>query len=192
MRCGWCAEPMVEGWPFTVAYRHNGNVQNLSFQSNERLNLVVTPAAFRSLGDLRSFLQLLNSVPDPVCMLGSRTVARCLTQNWLGPSRAKMSTLYRSLPILAWNSSTSQSTQVNQFTFHVFRTHQVSQWTLSGKQDTLSTECYSSTAAFLEHVHVQHGVSRTCACTTCVLHLPAQLHQSHPSTCSYITATKKA
>ncbi|DBA93880.1 TPA: hypothetical protein ACH3X3_013925 [Trebouxia sp. C0006] len=88
-------EPMVEGWPFTVAYRHNGNVQNLSFQSNERLNLVVTPAAFRSLGDLRSFLQLLNSVPDPVCMLGSRTVARCLTQNWLGPSRAKMSTLYR-------------------------------------------------------------------------------------------------
>ena len=89
---------MVEGWPFTVAYRHNGNVQNLSFQSNERLNLVVTPAAFRSLGDLRSFLQLLNSVPDPVCMLGSRTVARCLTQNWLGPSRAKMSTLYRSPP----------------------------------------------------------------------------------------------
>ncbi len=98
MKCGWCAEPMVEGWPFTVAYRHNGNVQNLSFQSNERLNLVVTPAAFRSLGDLRSFLQLLNSVPDPVCMLGSRTVARCLTQNWLGPSRAKMSTLYRSHP----------------------------------------------------------------------------------------------
>ncbi|KAL0042783.1 hypothetical protein WJX79_011021 [Trebouxia sp. C0005] len=88
-------EPMVEGWPFTVAYRHNGNVQNLSFQSNERLNLVVTPAAFRSLGDLRSFLQLLNSVPDPVCMLGSRTVTRCFTQNWLGPSRAKMSTLYR-------------------------------------------------------------------------------------------------
>jgi hypothetical protein len=100
---------MVEGWPFTVAYRHNGNVQNLSFQSNERLNLVVTPAAFRSLGDLRSFLQLLNSVPDPVCMLGSRTVARCLTQNWLGPSRAKMSTLYRSRATLAWTSSSSPS-----------------------------------------------------------------------------------
>lgn len=92
-----CTEPMVEGWPFTVAYRHTGSLQNLSFQSSERLNLVLTPAAFRSLGDLRSFLQLLKSVPDPVCMLGSRAVARCLTQNWLAPSRAKMSTLYRSL-----------------------------------------------------------------------------------------------
>lgn len=86
---------MVEGWPFTVAYRHTANLQNVSFQSNERLNLVVTPAAFRSLGDLRSFLQLLNTVPDPHCVLGSKTVARCLTQNWLAPSRAKMSTLYR-------------------------------------------------------------------------------------------------
>jgi len=67
-------------------------------------------------------------------------------------------------PILAWTSLTSQSTQVNQFTVHVFRTHQVSQRTLSGKKDTLSTECYSSTAAFLEHVHVQHGA---CAAFTC-------------------------
>ena len=86
---------MVEGWPFTVAYRHTSNLQNVSFQSNERLNLVVTPAAFRSLGDLRSFLQLLNTVPDPHCGLGSKTIARTLTQNWLAPSRAKMSTLYR-------------------------------------------------------------------------------------------------
>ncbi|KAL3144165.1 hypothetical protein ABBQ32_003949 [Trebouxia sp. C0010 RCD-2024] len=88
-------EPMVEGWPFTVTYRHTSNLQNVSFQSNERLNLVVTPAAFRSLGDLRSFLQLLNTVPDPHCVLGSKTIARTLTQNWLAPSRAKMSTLYR-------------------------------------------------------------------------------------------------
>ena len=86
---------MVEGWPFTVAYRHTGSLQNLSFQSNERLNLVVTPAAFRSLGDLRSFLQLLNSVPDSVNMTGSKSVIHSITQNWLGPSRAKMSTLYR-------------------------------------------------------------------------------------------------
>ena len=86
---------MVEGWPFTVAYRHAANLQNVSFQSNERLNLVVTPAAFRSLGDLRSFLQLLNTVPDPHGVLGNKTVARCLTHNWLAPSRAKMSTLYR-------------------------------------------------------------------------------------------------
>lgn len=86
---------MVEGWPFTVAYRHTGNLQSLSFQSNDRLNLVVTPAAFRSLGDLRSFVQLLNSLPDPEAATGSRSVARTLTQNWLGPSRARMSTLYR-------------------------------------------------------------------------------------------------
>lgn len=90
---------MVEGWPFTVAYRHTSNLQNVSFQSNERLNLVVTPAAFRSLGDLRSFLQLLNTVPDPHCLLGSKTIARTLTQTWLAPSRAKMSTLYRCLPV---------------------------------------------------------------------------------------------
>ena len=91
----WLAEPMVEGWPFTLAYRHTGNLQSLSFQSNDRLNLVVTPAAFRSLGDLRSFVQLLNSLPDPEAATGSRSVARTLTQNWLGPSRARMSTLYR-------------------------------------------------------------------------------------------------
>ena len=86
---------MVEGWPFTVAYRHNGNLQSLSFQSNDRLNLVVTPAAFRSLGDLRSFVQLLNSLPVSEVPNGSKAVARSLAQNWLGPSRARMSTLYR-------------------------------------------------------------------------------------------------
>lgn len=86
---------MVEGWPFTVAYRHTGNLQSVSFQSNDRLNLVVTPAAFRSLGDLRSFLQLLNSLPGSETATGSKAMARTLAQNWLGPSRARMSTLYR-------------------------------------------------------------------------------------------------
>lgn len=88
----------MEGWPFTVSYRHTGSLQNLSFQSSERLNLVVTPAAFRSLGDLRSFLQLLNSVPDSASLPGTKSVIQSISQNWLGPARAKMSTLYRSFP----------------------------------------------------------------------------------------------
>ena len=93
-----CTEPMVEGWPFTVTYRHSGSLQNLSFASVERLNVVVTPAAFRSIGDLRSFVLLLSSPPDQGSMpLGMRAVVRSFTQNWVGPSRANLPrSLYRS------------------------------------------------------------------------------------------------
>ena len=53
------AEPVLERWPFSVAYQHEGAQLRLMFSSDACLNLVATPAAFRSIGDARSFLQAL-------------------------------------------------------------------------------------------------------------------------------------
>ena len=53
------AEPLLERWPFSVAYHHEGAHLRLMFSSDACLNLVATPAAFRSIGDARSFLQAL-------------------------------------------------------------------------------------------------------------------------------------
>ena len=58
--CAICfAEPLLERWPFSVAYQHEGAQLRLMFSSDACLNLVATPAAFRSIGDARSFLQAL-------------------------------------------------------------------------------------------------------------------------------------
>ena len=54
------AEPLLERWPFSVAYHHEGAQLRLMFSSDACLNLVATPAAFRSIGDARSFLQALD------------------------------------------------------------------------------------------------------------------------------------
>ena len=56
------AEPMLESWPFVFEYSHKAMQRNVSLQSNNRVNVIITPAAFRSLGDARSFVLLLRQV----------------------------------------------------------------------------------------------------------------------------------
>lgn len=53
---------MLEAWPFQLEYNHKGVQRNISLHSNERLNVIVTPSAFRSVGDARSFVLLLSQV----------------------------------------------------------------------------------------------------------------------------------
>ena len=59
------AEPLLERWPFAMAYHHEGAQLQLMFSSDACLNLVATPASFRSIGDARSFLQALSSPASP-------------------------------------------------------------------------------------------------------------------------------
>ena len=56
------AEHMLEPWPFALEYSHKGVQRNVSLHSKHRLNVIITPAAFRSLGDARSFVLLLSQV----------------------------------------------------------------------------------------------------------------------------------
>ncbi|KAK9808775.1 hypothetical protein WJX72_003363 [[Myrmecia] bisecta] len=88
-------EPMVEAWPFNLEYRHTAGSRNITLHSEERLNLIVTPAAFRSVGDVRTFIQMLSAteVADEVSSVPS-VLVRSMTQ-WLATTRGKMSTLYR-------------------------------------------------------------------------------------------------
>ena len=51
------AEPLLERWPFSVAYHHVAGKLQLMISSEACLNLVATASAFRSLGDARRFLQ---------------------------------------------------------------------------------------------------------------------------------------
>ena len=51
------AEPLLERWPFAVAYHHAAGKLQLMISSEACLNLVATASAFRSLGDARRFLQ---------------------------------------------------------------------------------------------------------------------------------------
>ena len=51
------AEPLLERWPFSVAYHHATGKLQLMISSEACLNLMATASAFRSLGDARRFLQ---------------------------------------------------------------------------------------------------------------------------------------
>ena len=53
---------MMEPWPFMLEYSHKAMQRNISVHSNNRLNVIITPAAFRSIGDARSFVILLRQV----------------------------------------------------------------------------------------------------------------------------------
>ena len=89
------AEPLLERWPFSVAYHHEGAQLQLIFSSDACLNLVATPAAFRSIGDACSFMQAL---AVPATSAASCTVAKATV-----PSRSKVASLcsnYRQAPLL--------------------------------------------------------------------------------------------
>ena len=83
---------MVDAWPFKLEYRHAGLHRQISLHSTERLNMIVTPAAFRSLGDVRSFFLLLQAAQP------SRNLPRVAVRamgSWLGLARGRVTTLYR-------------------------------------------------------------------------------------------------
>jgi hypothetical protein len=91
------AEPMVEPWPLALSYRHTAALRSLSLTSEERLSLIATPACFRSLGDVRAFLELLRSQnrPPPAAPTASQLL-RASTAQWLAGKACGASALYKS------------------------------------------------------------------------------------------------
>ena len=95
-------EALLERWPFSVGYHHAASKLRLMFSSEACLSLVATPAAFRSLGDARCFL---NALAAPASVAASQDAGpvqdtgpakrskpaslcynyRCAGCNWLGP-----------------------------------------------------------------------------------------------------------
>ena len=88
------AEPLVEPWPAKLEYRQSGFARTVALHSDERLNIIITPSAFRSIGDLKSFIALTQAGT----VLGSGEViprARTAAKDLLQPPRNTVSTLYR-------------------------------------------------------------------------------------------------
>lgn len=88
------AEPMVESWPFSVSFRECNGHRIVTVSSETRLNLIVTPAAFRSVGDLYSFAKLVTHLPDATRRSLSSFFVRSMGKALMA-SRQKMTTLYR-------------------------------------------------------------------------------------------------
>ena len=88
------AEPMMEPWPVSIEYQHTGLSQRLSVHSLERLNLVVTPAAFRSIGDARLFHSMMMSLSPPA-PAGMPPKALDATSKASAPAKNMLSTMYR-------------------------------------------------------------------------------------------------
>ena len=90
---------MLEAWPVAVEARGGSTGRALSLTSQEHLNLTLTPAAFRSIGDAKAFVEALaqphalnpnHGRPSAAARLVARSVAR-----WLAATRGRMATLYR-------------------------------------------------------------------------------------------------
>ena len=78
----------------SLDYLHSADTRRFSMMSSKRLNIVITPAAFRSIGDLRSFITLMNK-PSAQGTSGLACMPARIMQRWLEGTRGKMSTLYR-------------------------------------------------------------------------------------------------
>ena len=65
-----------------------------SLNSQDRLNLIVTPAAFRSIGDLYCFFKMVSVLPDKARRSISAGFSRGMMKV-MATSREKTSTLYR-------------------------------------------------------------------------------------------------
>lgn len=94
------AEPIIEAWTVDLTYSHLATVRCLSLTSDQRLSLIATPAAFRSLGDLRCFLQSFTSASLRSPAQHS-AVARRGALQWLSHSTASKATIYRFLICLS-------------------------------------------------------------------------------------------
>ena len=85
---------MVESWPLSISYREGKGHHMASLNSQDRLNVILTPTAFRSLGDLYCFSKLVSVLPDDARRSMPPGFSRGLFKA-LAVSREKMSTLYR-------------------------------------------------------------------------------------------------
>ena len=88
-------EPLLERWPFSVAYQHEGAQLRLMFSSDACLNLVATPAAFRSIGDARSFLQALATPATSAAAPAAASAAAVTTSKV-----ASLCSNYRQAPLI--------------------------------------------------------------------------------------------
>lgn len=91
---------MVEPWPLEMEYRHAAGRRQLSIRSDQRLNLVLTPASFRSIGDLLAFVHKLRtqSSLQPSASEGSSNALERSLDKWIAVTHGKMATLYRCGP----------------------------------------------------------------------------------------------
>lgn len=94
-----CTEPMLEAWPVALEAHGGSAGRALSLTSKDHLNLTLTPAAFRSIGDAKAFAEALMQPhavdptpdrPSAAARLVARSVAR-----WQAATRGRMATLYR-------------------------------------------------------------------------------------------------
>ena len=85
---------MMEPWPVSIEYQRTGLSQRLSVHSVERLNLVVTPAAFRSIGDARLFYSMMMSLTAPA-LAGLAPKALDAMREAPAPAKNMLSTMYR-------------------------------------------------------------------------------------------------
>lgn len=100
--CG--AEPIVESWPLVVTYSHCASLRSLTLTSQQRLNIIATPAALRSLGDLRCFMLLFTS-PGPAPSAGPSALVRQKSMHWLPQTPTSAPTMYRRGYFLQFASS---------------------------------------------------------------------------------------
>ena len=87
------ADPLIDSWPFKLEYRHNGQHRQIMLHSAQRLNMIVTPAAFRSVGDVRSFAHLL--LGKPAALGAMPAAAARAVGSWLGLGKPRITSLYR-------------------------------------------------------------------------------------------------
>ena len=87
------ADPLVELWPFKLEYRHSGQHRQIMLHSAQRLAMIVTPTAFRSIGDVRSFVTLLLGKQPGIRNIPAAT-ARAVG-SWLGINKPRVTSLYR-------------------------------------------------------------------------------------------------
>ena len=90
------AAPMVEYWPVALTYRQNNKHHTANLHSDKRLNLVMTPAAFRSIGDLYTFIKMLQAHSRASRRRHMLAGATRRSELSLLMPRKKMTTLYRS------------------------------------------------------------------------------------------------
>jgi len=134
---------MLERWPFSVGYHHEGSRVQLMFSSDACLNLVANPATFRSIEDARSFLQAL-AAPSSAAVSYAAAAADKGAMN-----SSKVTSLcsnYRSAPV---NSPSDQRCLEHSLTLYMFCLHE--------------TIDVSSCLAYMT-CSFRHALARVCCC----------------------------
>ena len=141
----------MEPWPVSIEYQHTGLSQRLSLHSLERLNLVVTPAAFRSIGDARLFYSMMMSLSAPA-PAGMAPKALDATNEAPAPAKNMLSTMYRQDPqsqhvlmdvTVDFGSSTCSPGMVSHANEHVPSCRASSKTVIHSDQRVIYIQCSS-------------------------------------------------